>query len=79
MLDLTKSVSLHSLAVDLKKMHVKKKCRPFPPERQHANNAEVEKLLHVIVICEIKYPDWLANVVMVKKTKKNSECERCMS
>ena len=61
------SVAMHSLDVDPKKKPVKQKRRNFAPERQQAIDDEVEKLLKADIICEIKYPDWLANVVLVKK------------
>ena len=61
------SVAMHSLDVDPRKKPVKQKRRNFAPERQQAIDDEVEKLLKADIICEIKYPDWLANVVLVKK------------
>ena len=46
---------------------VKKKQRSFAPERQKAINEEVGKLLQEGAIREVEYPEWLANVVLVKK------------
>ena len=46
---------------------VKQKKRSFAPERQKAINEEVGKLLQAKVIKEVEYPEWLANVVLVKK------------
>ena len=46
---------------------VKQKRRSFGPERQKAINEEVEKLLQAGAIREVEYPEWLANVVLVKK------------
>ena len=46
---------------------VKQKRRSFAPERQKAINEEVGKLLQVGAIREVEYPEWLANVVLVKK------------
>ena len=46
---------------------VKQKRRSFAPERQKAINEEVDKLLQVGAIREVEYPEWLANVVLVKK------------
>ena len=37
------------------------------PERQTAINEEVRKLLQAGAIREVEYPEWLANVVLVKK------------
>ena len=31
----------------------------------------MDKLLKAVFICEVYYPDWLANVVIVKKLNKN--------
>ena len=46
---------------------VKQKRRSFALERQKAINEEVEKLLQAGAIREVEYPEWLANVVLVKK------------
>ena len=45
-------------------------------ERQKTAQAEVQKLLDVSVICEVQYPKWLANVVMVRK--KNRKWRMCI-
>ena len=47
---------------------VKQKQRSFVPERQKAINEEVGKLLLAGAIREVEYPEWLANVVLVKKS-----------
>ena len=46
---------------------VKQKRRSFALERQKAINEEVGKLLQAGAIREVEYPEWLANVVLVKK------------
>ena len=46
---------------------IKQKHRNFAPERQKAINEEVSKLLQAGAIREVEYPEWLANVVLVKK------------
>ena len=48
---------------------IKQKRTSFAPERQKAINEEVGKLLQVGAIREVEYPEWLANVVLVKKVK----------
>lgn len=68
---INESIVTHSLNVDPMKISVKQKRRTFAPERQHAIDAEVEKLLQADIICEIKYPKWLANVVLVKKPNES--------
>ncbi|XP_077222190.1 uncharacterized protein LOC143856034 [Tasmannia lanceolata] len=60
-------VSVHKLSIDPTCKPVKQKRRHFAPKRQHAIREEVEKLLKADFIQEIGYPNWLANVVMVKK------------
>ena len=46
---------------------IKQKRRSFAPERQKAINEEVGKILQAGAIREVEYPEWLANVVLVKK------------
>ena len=46
---------------------VRQKKRVFAPERDKTINEEVQKLMAAKFIREVYYPDWLANVVMVKK------------
>ena len=46
---------------------VKQKRRSFALERQKAINEQVGKLLQAGAIREVEYPEWLANVVLVKK------------
>ena len=46
---------------------VKKKRRSFALKRQKAINEEVGKLLQTGAIREVEYPEWLANVVLIKK------------
>ena len=59
---LDESLAMHSLDVDPKKKPVKQKRRNFAPERQKAIDEEVGKLMKADIICEIKYPEWLANI-----------------
>ena len=55
---------------------VKKKRRSFAPERQKAINEEVGKLLQAGAIREVEYPEWLVNVVLVKKA--NGKWQLCI-
>ena len=57
----------HRLNVNPSFKPVKQKRRSFAPERQKAINEEVSKLLQAWAIREVEYPEWLANVVLVKK------------
>ena len=46
---------------------VKQKRRSFALERQKSINEEVVKLLQAGATREVEYPEWLANVVLIKK------------
>ncbi len=55
---------------------VKQKKRGSAPERQRAAAEEVDKLLKAGFIREVSYPDWLANIVLVKKA--NGKWRMCV-
>ena len=61
------SVIVHRLNVNPSHPPVRQKKRVFAPERDRAIAQEVRKLLEAGFIREVYYPEWLANVVMVKK------------
>ena len=61
------SVIVHRLNVNPASSPVRQKKRVFAQERDKAIAEEVRKLLEAGFIREVYYPDWLANVVMVKK------------
>ena len=61
------SVITHRLNTNPSFKPVKQKRRSFPPERQKSINEEVGKLLQAGAIREVEYPEWLVNVVLVKK------------
>ena len=61
------TVITHKLHTNPSFKPVKQKRRSFTPERQKAINEEVGKLLQAGAIREVEYPEWLANVVLVKK------------
>ena len=46
---------------------IRQKKRVFAPKRDNAVKDEVQKLMAAKFIREVYYPNWLANVVMVKK------------
>lgn len=46
---------------------ISQKVQRFHPDKQKVIQDEVDKLLAVGFIWEVKYPDWLANVVVVPK------------
>lgn len=64
---LDESVAIHKLNVDPDKAPKIQKRRNFAPERQQAIDIEIDKLLDADLICEVTYPKWVANVVLVKK------------
>ncbi|XP_048611606.1 uncharacterized protein LOC125585927 [Brassica napus] len=61
------NITSHELNIDPTFKPVKQKRRKLGPERATAVNDEVEKLLKVGSITEVRYPDWLAHPVVVKK------------
>ena len=67
MLGIDRKVIQHHLNINLECKPVLQKQRIFAPERNKAITVEVEQLLDADFIREVFYPDWLANVVMVKK------------
>ena len=61
------AIITHRLNVSPSFKPVKQKRRSFVPERQKVINEEVGKLLQAGAIREVEYPEWLANVVLIKK------------
>ncbi|XP_074374074.1 uncharacterized protein LOC141714454 [Apium graveolens] len=68
--------TMHCLNVQPEAKTVKQRKRTFAVERQKVIETEVEKLLEAKFIEEIQYPDWLANVVVVKKS--NGKWRMCV-
>ena len=65
--DIRTKMMVHKLNVNPSIHPVKQKRRVFAPERNAVVMEEVDKLLIAVFIREVYYPEWLANVVMVKK------------
>lgn len=57
----------HQLSILTDATPIRQKKRTFAPERNQAVAEEVGKLLATNFIREVYYPDWLSNVVIVKK------------
>ena len=57
----------HKLNVLPSARPVRQKVRRFHPDRHQIIQAEVDNLLKAGFIKEVKYPKWLANVVVVPK------------
>ena len=70
------SVITHCLNVCPSSKPVRQKKRVFALERDDAIKDEVQKLIVAKFIHEVYYPDWLANVVMVKKA--NGKWRMCV-
>ncbi|XP_018479333.2 uncharacterized protein LOC108850265 [Raphanus sativus] len=70
------NITCHELNTDLTFKPIKQKRRKLGPERATAVNKEVEKLLKVGSITKVRYPDWLANPVVVKE--KNGKWRVCV-
>ena len=60
-------VPCHRLAIRKGARLVRQKRRCFNQERYEAINGEVEKLLKAGFIREVNYPEWISNMVLVKK------------
>ena len=70
------NVIQHRLNVDLEKKPVQQRRRFFAPKRNKVVINEVNKLLAPNFIREVYYPEWLANIVMVRKT--NGKWRMCV-
>lgn len=70
------SIIEHRLNVDWNCRPVKQRRRSFASERNQAIADEVQKLIKAEFIQEVDYPEWLANVVLVKKA--NGKWRMCV-
>ena len=70
------SLSCHKLNVSPHNKPVKQKRRAFNQERYDAIEQEVDRLLAARFIREAVYPDWVSNVVLVKKS--NGKWRMCV-
>ena len=66
----------HHLAMDTQVRPVRQRRRKFNEERRQTIRDETQKLLVAGHIREVQYPEWLANVVMVKKS--NGKWRMCV-
>jgi len=66
----------HSLDLDKKARPIKQQLRRFAQDRKEAIRVQVTWLLTAGFIREVTHPDWLANLVLVKK--KNGEWRMCV-
>ena len=63
----------HKLNVASSAKPVRQKVRYFHPDRHLVIQTEVDSLLHSRFIRAVKYPKWLANVVVVPKKEEQME------
>ena len=70
------SVITHHLNISPSSKPVWQKKRVFAPERDNAIKDEVQKFIVAKFIQEVHYPDWLANVILVKKA--NGKWRMCV-
>ena len=68
MLGISPSIICHSLNVSPNARPMRQKKKRFAPNRIIAINEEIDKLLKENFIRKVQYPDWLSNVIMVKKS-----------
>ncbi|KAF8110955.1 hypothetical protein N665_0077s0018 [Sinapis alba] len=66
----------HELNVDPTYKHIRQKRWKLGPEQSKAVNDEFKRILTVGSITKVKYPEWLANPVIVKK--KNGKWRVCV-
>ncbi|MGV7988960.1 hypothetical protein PJP10_31820, partial [Mycobacterium kansasii] len=57
----------HRLNIDPIYKPIRQKQRALGPERYAVIEEEVSKLLKAKFVEEVYYPDWVANIVLVKK------------
>ncbi|KAJ0528319.1 putative DNA/RNA polymerase superfamily [Helianthus annuus] len=74
MTGISKDIITHKLGIDRSFKPIHQKRRKFAPERNAIIQEEVDKLLRACMIREVKYPRWLANVVLLKKNGKWRVC-----
>ncbi|KAM1710970.1 hypothetical protein COP1_001282 [Malus domestica] len=65
--DISPDIICHRLSIDPKTKPVRQKRRSYDAELYEAMKTEVEKLKGIGFFCEVNYPTWVANVVLVKK------------
>ena len=66
----------HKLNVNPQKKLMQQRRRAFAPKRDQAVREEVTKLLMAGFIRKVYYPDWLANIILVKKA--NGKWRMCV-
>ena len=73
---LNPSIALHHLSIKKGVRLVKQDQRCFRPELIPQIETEVNKLIEASFIREVQYPEWITNIVLVKK--KNGQIRVCV-
>ena len=76
MVGIDQTLASHKLNVIATTKPIRHKIRRFHPDRHQIIQTEVDNLLSASFIREVKYPEWLANVVVV--LKKGGKWRVCM-
>ena len=76
MTGISRDVMTHKLRIDKSFKPIQQKRRKFAPERNAIIQEDVERLLKAKMIREVKFLEWLANVVVVQK--KNGKWRVCV-
>jgi hypothetical protein len=76
MLSMPRELIEHSLNVSATAKLIKQKLRRFMQDKNEAIRAEITWLLAIGFIKEVYHPEWLANLVLVRK--KNKEWRMCI-
>jgi hypothetical protein len=67
---ISRDLAQHNLNVAKGAKPRKQKLRKISVDRTEAAKAEVQRLLNAGIIRLVQYPEWLANVVIVRKNRK---------
>ena len=67
MVGINSTMASHKLNIIPTARPVRQKVRRFHPDRHRIIQTEVDNLLRVGFIREMKYPEWLANMLVVPK------------
>ena len=76
MTGISKNIITHKLGIDKSYRPIHQKRRKFAPEWNLIIQEQVERLLRAGMIREVKFPRWLADVVVVQK--KNGKWRVCV-
>ena len=71
-----REVTEHALDIRSESRPARQRLRRFDEEKRRAIGEEVQKLLAAGFIKEVSHPEWLANLVLVKK--KNGKWRMCV-